>query len=250
MNVFLKIGISFIKVYIMSNKVFERYIRQIIVDKVGVEGQRKFIEARVLVVGAGGLGSAVLQQLAAAGIGAITIIDPDIVELHNLNRQCIHNENTIGRPKVDSAKEYMQNFNSEITIHTIADRFDLSNAQALMQDADIVVDCTDNFATRYILNDVCADLGKPLVYGSILSFEGQVAVFNHKGKGNLRDIFPVEPASNIDCDALGVLGPLPGVIGNIMAMEVLKIVLDLETLQGKYLVLDALTWQTTILKYS
>lgn len=233
----------------MIDDMFDRYARQIVIDKIGVEGQRKITAAKVLIVGVGGLGSAVLQQLVGAGVGAITIVDPDIVELHNLNRQTIHSEKTIGWSKVRSAQKYVKDYNTSIKLTCVYARFDNANAWNLLENIDIVVDCTDNFKSRYLLNDSVVQRGKPLVYGSILSFEGQVTVFNHKGSADLRAVFPEEPVSILDCDALGVLGPLPGIVGNIMAMEVLKIILDLDTLRGKYLVLDALTWGITILKY-
>ena len=234
----------------MKDKTFERYIRQIVVDNVGVSGQRKILASRVLIIGVGGLGSAVLQQLVGAGVGFITIIDPDFVELHNLNRQTIHSEKTIGWAKVNSAKRYVEDYNTGISLTCVHAKFDVSNASSLIENMDIIVDCTDNFQTRYLINDTCVDFNKPLVHGSILGFEGQVTVFNYKGSADMRAIFPEEPVSVLDCDMLGVLGPLPGMIGNIMAMEVLKIILDLDTLRGKYLVLDALTWDTSILKYS
>jgi len=218
-------------------------------EQVGVEGQRKINASHVLIVGVGGLGSPVLQQLAGAGVGTITVVDHDVVEIHNLNRQYVHSEKTIGSTKVTSAREFIGSYNPNITLHLVEEKFTVTNAAFLLQDVDIVVDCTDNFATRYLLNDSCVMHNKPLVYGSILGFEGQLAVFNLHGSGNLRDIFPEEPQSTVDCDSLGVLGPLPGLIGNMMAMEVLKIILGLETLKDKFLVLDALTWQSSVLKY-
>ena len=213
----------------MQDDIFKRYSRQVFIEEIGVSGQRRIMAAKVLVVGAGGLGSPVIQYLAASGIGTLAVVDFDRVELHNLNRQVIHHEAQVGRAKVDSAADFVAHLNSTIRLIPLHEKITAGNAQTLLEGFDIVVDGSDNFTTRYIVNDACVALGKPLVYGSIFGFEGQVAVFNYQGSKNLRDLFPEAPAPEDvpNCDANGVLGPLPGIVGSMMAMQVLKMVAKL-----------------------
>lgn len=223
---------------------FTRYSRQIFIEEIGIDGQRKIRSAKVLVIGAGGLGSAVIQYLAAAGVGTLAAIDFDLVEIHNLNRQVIHQEKNIGKPKVESAAEFVLGLNSDINFIPMHEQVTAQNADTIMLPYDIVVDCSDNFTTRYLVNDTCVALGKTLVYGSILSFEGQVAVFNHEGGKNLRNLFPEPPQDNLpDCDALGVLGPLPGIIGCIMAMQTLQIICALNVMRNQLLLLNTMNWE-------
>ncbi|SFS45789.1 HesA/MoeB/ThiF family protein [Sphingobacterium wenxiniae] len=212
-----------------EEKVFKRYSRQIFIEEIGVSGQRKIMAAKVLIIGAGGLGSPVIQYLAASGVGEIGVVDDDCIELHNLNRQVIHSEAQVGKAKVDSAVHFVQSLNSAINLIPIHAKITKANALDLIRDYDIVVDGSDNFTTRYLVNDTCVILGKPLVYGSILAYEGQTAVFNLHGSKNLRDIFPESPNEDLlpDCDSRGVLGPLAGIIGSMMAMHVLKIITGL-----------------------
>lgn len=224
---------------------FARYSRQIFIEEIGLEGQRKIMNSKVLVIGAGGLGSPVIQYLAAAGVGTVGVADFDEVELHNLNRQIIHNENTVGVSKVKSAALFVKKLNHQVKFIEIEQKIDRSNAEEIMAQYDIVVDGSDNFTTRYLINDTCVKLGKSLVYGSILGFSGQIAVFNYKGSKNLRDIFPEPPFDEDipDCDSLGVLGALPGMIGSMMAMQVLKIITDLSIPPDQLTLIDTLHWR-------
>jgi molybdopterin/thiamine biosynthesis adenylyltransferase len=219
---------------------FTRYSRQIFIEEIGVEGQRKIRAAKVLVVGAGGLGSPVIQYLAAAGVGTLAVADFDTLEIHNLNRQVIHQENNVGKLKVESASEFVSALNSDVHFIPINEKVTSENVQQIILPYDIIVDGSDNFATRYLVNDTCVQLDKTLVYGSILSFEGQVAVFNHKGSKNLRDLFPEPPHQKDlpDCDSLGVLGPLPGIVGSIMAMQTLQTICGLEGMRNELLLID------------
>ncbi len=224
--------------------IFVRYSRQIFIEEIGLEGQRKIMNAKVLVIGAGGLGSPVIQYLAAAGVGNLAVSDFDEVELHNLNRQIIHNERSVGVSKVESAEQFVKNLNQQVCFTGHHLKIDVSNADDLISAYDIIVDGSDNFATRYLVNDTCVKLRKPLVYGSILSFSGQVAVFNFQESRNLRDIFPEPPSDeNLpDCDSLGVLGALPGIVGSMMANLVVNIITDLPVPVNKLTLIDTFSW--------
>lgn len=202
-----------------------RYARQIRLNGFGPQAQSALLNSHVLVIGAGGLGAPVLTYLAAAGVGRISIVDPDTVELSNLHRQFIHSEAQVGHRKVESAKQRMGELNSTLDIITHPVLLTPPNALELIGDADIVIDGSDNFATRYLANDACEILGKPLVWGTILGFDGQVAVFDTMQGATLRDLYPVVPApgSVPDCATAGVLGALCGSIGAAMAMETIKI---------------------------
>ncbi|MGO2861663.1 MAG: ThiF family adenylyltransferase [Brevibacterium sp.] len=209
-----------------------RYARQIRLAGFGAEAQRTLLNSHVLVIGAGGLGAPVLSYLTAAGVGRITVVDPDVVELSNLHRQVIHSEAGLGERKVDSARRYLQGLNSSIEIRTHSTLLTTDNALDLIGDADIVVDGSDNFATRYLSNDACEILGRSLVWGTILGFDGQLAVFDAAGgNATLRDLYPVVPApgSVPDCATAGVLGPLCGSIGSAMAMETVKVLTGIGT---------------------
>lgn len=224
---------------------FSRYSRQIFIEEIGVEGQRKIDAAKVLVIGAGGLGSPVIQYLAAAGVGTLAVVDFDMLEMHNLNRQVIHTEKNIGKSKVESASEFVQSFNSSISFIPIKKRINVDNVEELIAPYDIVLDGSDNFETRYIVNDACVSLHKVLVYGSIFAHEGQAAVFNYEGSKNLRDIFPEPPAPEDvpNCDMFGVLGPLPGIIGSMMAMHTLQVITGIETLSNHLIVVNTKNWE-------
>ncbi len=226
---------------------FLRYSRQIFIEEIGVEGQKKISSAKILVVGAGGLGSPIIQYLAAAGVSTLGVAEFDVLEIHNLNRQVIHSEKNIGKLKVESASEFVQSLNNDVTFVPINEKITRENVGTILSPYDIILDGSDNFATRYIVNDACVLLGKTLVYGSILSFEGQVAVFNHKGSKNLRDLFPEPPSEeNIpDCDNSGVLGPLPGIIGSIMAMHALQVICDLDVMSNQLLLINTKKWEFT-----
>lgn len=227
----------------------ERYSRQIFIDEISVEGQRKILQAKVLVIGVGGLGSPVLQYLTAAGVGTLGFVDFDRVELHNLNRQILHDESSVGMEKVLSGKKRLQSLNSTIKVVGYNEKLTVENIERILDDYDIVVDCSDNFETRYLINDTCVWMNKTLVYGSIIRFDGQVSVFNYQESRNLRDIFPEAPLDAQDCEAAGVLGPLPGMIGSMMAMETLKIIVGLEALTNKLLIVNALNWQMSVIGY-
>lgn len=230
----------------MKNEdIFSRYSRQIFIEEIGLEGQRKIMNAKVLVIGAGGLGSPVIQYLAAAGIGTLGVADFDEVELHNLNRQIIHNENSVGKSKVKSAEDFVKNLNHRVNFIGIETKISDSNVEEIISQFDIIIDGSDNFQTRYLVNDTCVKLKKPLVYGSILGFSGQVAVFNYKGSKNLRDIFPEPPFDEdlSDCDSLGVLGALPGIVGSMMANQALKIITDLPLNLNQITLIDTLNWR-------
>ncbi|WP_299181737.1 HesA/MoeB/ThiF family protein [uncultured Chryseobacterium sp.] len=228
-----------------SKKDFARYSRQIFIDEIGLDGQRKIMNSKVLVIGAGGLGSPVIQYLAAAGVGTLGIADFDEVELHNLNRQVIHNENTVGMSKVKSAERFVKKLNSHVIFIGIEEKVDDSNAEKILSQFDIVVDGSDNFKSRYLINDTCVKLNKPVVYGSILGFSGQVAVFNFNGSKNLRDLFPEPPFDEDlpDCDSLGVLGALCGIVGSMMANLVLKALTGLPLNVNQFTLVDTLSWR-------
>ncbi|WP_160138000.1 HesA/MoeB/ThiF family protein [Chryseobacterium sp. c4a] len=231
--------------------IFKRYSRQIFIDEIGLEGQRKIMASKVLVIGAGGLGSPVIQYLAAAGVGTIGIADFDYVELHNLNRQIIHNENEVGILKIKSAEKFVKSLNHQVKVIGIEQKIEAFNVLEILSQYDIIVDGSDNFTTRYLVNDTCVALGKTLIYGSILGFSGQVAVFNHKGSKNLRDIFPEPPFDEeiLDCDSLGVLGALPGIVGSMMALQTLKIITDLPVNLNQLTLIDTLSWRFQTLDF-
>ena len=220
-----------------------RYSRHLIVPEVGVEGQLKLKAAKVLLVGTGGLGAPLGLYLAATGIGRIGLVDFDVVDFTNLQRQVIHFTKDVGRPKIDSAAEKMQaiNPNVEIVKHEVA--LSSENAMEILKDYDLVVDGTDNFPTRYLVNDACVLLGKPNVYGSIFRFEGQATVFAYQGGPCYRCLYPEPPPPGLvpSCAEGGVLGILPGTIGLIQATEAVKLILGIgESLVGRLLLYDAL----------
>ena len=237
----------------MSDEQSARYARHLTLPEVGPEGQKLLTEASILVVGAGGLGSPALLYLAAAGIGKIGIIDDDSVDLSNLQRQVLHSTSAVGEAKVISAKRRLSDLNPEVTIETYEERLGVDNALNLIGDFDLVIDGSDNFSTRYLINDACEILGKPWVFGSIHRFEGQVTTFNLDGGANYRDLFPETPPMELapNCAEAGVLGVLPGIIGSIQATEAIKIVLGVgESLSDRLLVIDALGMKMRSLSYS
>ncbi|AZA52471.1 HesA/MoeB/ThiF family protein [Chryseobacterium sp. G0201] len=234
-----------------SEDIFARYSRQIFIEEIGLEGQRKIMNSKVLVIGAGGLGSPVIQYLAAAGVGTLGVADFDEVELHNLNRQIIHNENSVGKSKVKSAEEFVKKLNHHVNFIGIENKIDESNAEEILSRFDLIIDGSDNFKTRYLINDVCVKLGKPLVYGSILGFSGQVAIFNYNKSKNLRDLFPEPPFDeNLpDCDSLGVLGALSGIVGSMMANLALKTMTDLPLQLNQITLIDTLEWRFQTIEF-
>ena len=238
---------------VLTNDEKARYARHLILPQVGEAGQKKIKSASVLVVGAGGLGSPVLMYLAAAGIGKIGIIDDDKVDMTNLQRQIIHSTSSIGELKTESAKRRIKQINPEIIVDIFDTRLTIENAKEIIDGYDIIVDGTDNFATRYTISDCCEILGKPWVFGSIHRFEGQVSVFNLNGSPNYRDLFPKAPPPELapNCAEAGVLGVLPGIIGSFQANEVLKIVLEMDgILDSELLLIDTQTMNIRKLRYN
>lgn len=237
---------------------YERYQRQIILPEFGIEGQKRLMHARVLMIGAGGLGCPVLQYLAAAGAGTIGIIDDDVVALNNLHRQVLYSVNDIGLSKAETAARILGQLNPEINIVSFNKRLTTENTFEVLSDFDIIIDGTDNFSTRYMVNDACVLLNKPLVYGAISQFEGQVSVFNYpvnesKAAINYRDIFPNPPKEDevLNCADAGVLGVLPGIIGGMMANEAIKMIAGIgEVLAGRLLTYNALNNQVYLLSLS
>lgn len=230
---------------------FLRYNRQMMVPEIGDLGQGKLKKAKILVIGAGGLGCPILQYIATAGIGTIGIVDFDTIELHNLHRQILYTEEYVGQSKAITAKSVLDTLNPLITVIAFEKKLTIENAAQIIKDFDVIVDGCDNFETRYLVNDICVQLGKSLIYGSILKFEGQMAVFNHNGNKNLRDLFP-EPPNPKDvpnCNLNGVLGTLPGIIGTMMAQETLKLIMDLPTLENELVLFNTLDWSFKKLKF-
>ena len=235
----------------LSNQEITRYSRHLIMPEVGIEGQKKLKNARVLCIGAGGLGSPLALYLAAAGVGTLGILDFDVVDFSNLQRQVIHSEKTVGMPKVESARDRLLELNSDTDIVTYNEMLNSDNAMDIMKDYDVVVDGTDNFATRYLTNDACVFLGIPNVYGSIFRFEGQVSVFDAKRGPCYRCLYPEPPPPGLvpSCAEGGVLGILPGVVGTMQASEVVKLIIgEGEPLIGRLLFIDVLNMEPRILK--
>ena len=217
-----------------------RYSRQIMLSEIGEAGQRKIRQSSVLVVGAGGLGSAVCPYLVAAGIGQLFIIDADTISIDNLQRQVLYRENQVGKSKAMEAKKSLQKLNLEVKITAFDEYFSPENAAELVKNVDIVIDACDNFKTRYLINDVCVNLDKPFIYGAISEFCGQVAVFNYQQGSTYRCLFPDE-AEMIDSqrDTVGVLGVLPAIIGSLQANEAIKLITHYgEPLVNKLLTVD------------
>jgi molybdopterin/thiamine biosynthesis adenylyltransferase len=235
----------------MSNQELKRYDRQIILEEMGIEGQEKLRNASVLVIGAGGLGCPLLSYLTGAGIGKIGVIDGDVLEESNLHRQVLYQHNDIGKNKAQAAAAQLGLLNPLVEIQAYPHHLNAQNAIEIILGYDLVVDGSDNFPTRYLVNDCCVALNKTLVFGSIFQFEGQVSVFNHKGGPDYRRCYPEAPAADEvpNCGESGVLGPLPGMIGSIMANEVIKIVCGFGVpLSGKLLILNALNYDMHIFK--
>jgi adenylyltransferase/sulfurtransferase len=232
-------------------KPYERYQRQILLKEFGETGQQKLLDAKILVVGAGGLGCPVLQYLVAGGVGTIGIVDDDTVALSNLHRQPLYTANDIGSLKVEKAASLFRQLNPGVTIIPYAQRLTVENALGIMRPFDIIIDGTDNFSTRYMINDACVLLDKPVVYGAIFQFEGQVAIFNFRQQDNsfavnYRDLFPEPPKEDevLNCADAGVLGVLPGIIGTMMANEAIKLITGMgQPLVNRLLTYNALNNQ-------
>jgi molybdopterin/thiamine biosynthesis adenylyltransferase/rhodanese-related sulfurtransferase len=229
----------------------ERYNRHIILSEIGQKGQDKLNQAKVLVIGAGGLGCPALQYLTAAGIGTIGIIDFDIVSKSNLQRQVLFGTSSLGKNKAIAAKQRLEDLNDAIRIKAYPEKLTAQNAISLFSEHDIIVDGTDNFEARYLINDASIISNKPLVFGGIYKFEGHLSVFNYNKGPSYRCLFPNPPkaGSAPNCSEVGVLGVLPGIIGSMQANEVIKIILGIgQNLSGKLLCYNALNLQTSIIK--
>jgi adenylyltransferase/sulfurtransferase len=230
----------------LTDRQLERYARNVILDEVGEDGQLKLLAAKVLVVGAGGLGAPLLLYLAAAGIGTIGVIDNDTVDVTNLQRQVIHDDASVDQAKVESAARRLRALNPDIVIEPIAARLSADNAEAIIARFDLVADGSDNFTTRYLLNDLCYRLKKPLVSAALLRFEAQLSTFKaHLGAPHpcYRCLFPEQPPEDLipRCETAGILGPVAGVMGSLQATEVLKEILGIgDSLSGRLVLFDAL----------
>ncbi|GMN08880.1 molybdopterin-synthase adenylyltransferase MoeB [Croceitalea sp. MTPC9] len=225
----------------------ERFIRQTKLSSFGVDNQSKLYVNQVLIVGLGGLGLPIAQYLNAMGVGTLGLIDQDVVELHNLQRQVLYSEADIGKSKLEVTKQKLEAQNSNTNIKSYDLFLTKENAITIIKDFDVIVDATDNFATRYLINDACVILNKPFVYGALHAFEGQVSVFNYNNGPTYRCLFPTMPNAHEipNCNQNGVLGVLPGIIGTLQALEVVKIITGVgEVLSGKLLLFDGLTQST------
>ncbi|HFD92812.1 MAG TPA: molybdopterin-synthase adenylyltransferase MoeB [Gammaproteobacteria bacterium] len=239
----------------LSTEDRERYARHLMISEVGEEGQLKLLESRVLLIGAGGLGSPAAYYLAAAGVGHLGLVDHDVVDRSNLQRQILHTEARVGMPKVESARIALEALNPGIEVTGYETHLDSSNVEEIFSNYDIIVDGTDNITTRYLINDACVKLGLPNVHAAVYRFEGQITVFwpayDKEGSGCYRCMFPEPPPPELapSCAEAGVLGVMPGVLGLLQAVETIKILLDIgEPLVGRQLHYDALSTQFSILK--
>ncbi|MFT7420828.1 MAG: molybdopterin/thiamine biosynthesis adenylyltransferase/rhodanese-related sulfurtransferase [Algoriphagus sp.] len=228
----------------LSKEELHRYSRQVLIPEFGLEGQKRLKESSVLVIGCGGLGSPILMYLAAAGVGRIGIVEDDNVELTNLQRQVLYSGESVGKPKIEEAKKRIESINHNIEIETHFTRLTSNNALEIIEKYDLIVDGSDNFPTRYLVNDACVLKHKPFVYGAIYRFEGQVSVFNYKGGPTYRELFPIAPSAEMapNCGTAGVLGMMAGIVGSLQATEVIKILTGLgQVLSGKLLIIEALS---------
>jgi len=236
----------------MNDEQLLRYSRHILLPQIGIEGQEKLLAARALVIGAGGLGSPVALYLASAGLGSITLCDNEDVDLTNLQRQIVHRTDSIGRKKVESARATLAAINPEVRVAALAERVDGKRLEALTAEADVVIDGSDNFATRHAVNRACVRSRKPLVSGAAVRFDGQVAVFDLRVPGApcYACLFPENGESeDVRCAVMGVFAPLTGIVGSIQAAEALKLIAGAgETLAGRLLLLDALAMQVRTIK--
>jgi molybdopterin/thiamine biosynthesis adenylyltransferase/rhodanese-related sulfurtransferase len=236
-------GLPTEKPVVLSAEQKERYRRHLIIPEVGEEGQAKLLQARVLLMGAGGLGSPAALYLAAAGVGHLGVVDMDVVDLSNLQRQIIHTQGRIGTPKTDSAEKAIRELNPDVKVTKFNARLDSTNVLSILQQFDMVLDGGDNFPTRYLLNDACVMTGKPNIHGSIFRFEGQVTVFKPHDGPCYRCLYPQPPPPDLapSCAEAGVLGVLPGVVGLLQATEAIKLILGVGApLVGRLLTYDAL----------
>lgn len=228
----------------MNDDQLLRYSRQILLPQIDIDGQQALLDSHVLIIGMGGLGSPVASYLTAAGVGHLTLVDDDVVELSNLQRQIVHREQSIGELKVESAKRNLSEMNSATQIDTLAQRLDESSLKQKVAEADVVVDCSDNFETRFLINRVTQELKTPLVSGAAIRFDGQVTVYDARQQGSAcyQCIYQDNGEPLQTCSESGVLSPLLGIIGSMQAVETIKLLTNVgETLSGKLMILDALT---------
>ena len=233
----------------MNDSQLLRYSRHILLDEIGIEGQQKLLAGHALVIGAGGLGSPAAMYLASAGVGHITLVDNDTVDLTNLQRQIAHTTERVGQSKAESARITLRQINPEITITALNERVDDTRLAELVAQADVVLDCTDNFATRHAVNRACVALGKPLVSGAVIRFDGQVSVFDPRGgtKPCYSCLFPQDQQfEDVACSTMGVFAPLVGVVGAMQAAEALKLLMGVGgSLAGRLMMLDGLHMEWT-----
>jgi len=242
-NLWKQQGRSWVSSQILKPEQRSRYERHISLLEIGEKGQQKLLESRVVIIGAGGLGSPAALYLAAAGVGTIGVVDMDTVEESNLQRQILHSTETIGKNKVDSAEKTLSALNPDVNVITYNTLLNKENAIEVIENYDVVVDGTDNLQTRYLINDASVKTGIPVVHGSIFQYEGQITVFDPKNGPTYRDVFPEPPESGTapNCTEAGVLGVLPGIVGSIQALETIKLILGIgEGLSGRLIVFDAL----------
>ena len=242
-NLWKQQGRSWVSSQILKPEQRSRYERHISLPEIGEKGQQKLLESRVVIIGAGGLGSPAALYLAAAGVGTIGVVDMDTVEESNLQRQILHSTETIGKNKVDSAEKTLSALNPDVNVITYNTLLNKENAIEVIENYDVVVDGTDNLQTRYLINDASVKTGIPVVHGSIFQYEGQITVFDPKNGPTYRDVFPEPPESGTapNCTEAGVLGVLPGIVGSIQALETIKLILGIgEGLSGRLIVFDAL----------
>ena len=242
-NLWKQQGRSWVSSQILKPEQRSRYERHISLPEIGEEGQQKLLDSRVVIIGAGGLGSPAALYLAAAGMGTIGVVDMDTVEESNLQRQILHSTETIGKNKVDSAEKTLSALNPDVNVITYNTLLNKDNAIDIIENYDVVVDGTDNLQTRYLINDASVKTGIPVVHGSIFQYEGQITVFDPKNGPTYRDVFPEPPENGTapNCSEAGVLGVLPGIVGSIQALETIKLILEIgEGLSGRLIVFDAL----------
>jgi molybdopterin/thiamine biosynthesis adenylyltransferase len=236
----------------MNDSQLLRYSRHILLDEIGIEGQDKLLAAHALVIGAGGLGSPAAMYLASAGIGKLTLVDNDTVDLTNLQRQIAHTTGRVGQPKATSARTTLQQINPEIAIEALQERVDDARLSELVAAADVVLDCTDNFATRHAVNRACVAHRKPLVSGAVIRFDGQISVFDPRSGGQpcYSCLFPQDQHfEDVACSTMGVFAPLVGVVGAMQAAEALKLVMGIgESLAGRLMMLDGLRMEWTSIR--
>ena len=233
----------------MNDSQLLRYSRHILLDEIGIEGQRRLLDSHALVIGAGGLGSPVALYLGTAGVGRITIVDHDTVDVTNLQRQIAHNLARVGRPKAESARDTIAAINPDVQVTPLVERADAARLDVLVRDADVVIDCSDNFATRHAVNAACVAHKKPLVSGAAIGFDGQVSVYDTRDPEApcYACLFPAEATfEEVQCATMGVFAPLVGIIGSVQAAEALKLLMGVgESLAGRLQMLDARTMEWT-----